>query len=158
MDNLKQLFINRDNMFFEETAKLLSKLTHVTTAAATFIDNCYGLDTNRNLTWEGVNLMNDMLTLVGVVSYSPGTTLMFNNESTNITKENAEYFQQIVHINLPLLVVNSQTTDELVSFLTAQKNQHGNENDNDNIKGFNLSELTPKQLQSLTQIKSGKLN
>jgi len=116
MDIVK-MFRSRDEVFHTETKKILDDIAPVITGATDFIDDMYGTDGHRELVWEGVNLIEGVITLVGVVSYSPGTQLMVDDEMMDITEDNHEYFHQMIRIGVPMDIAISESSDVVYTYL-----------------------------------------
>jgi len=147
------MFKHRDEMFYQETMNILTEMSPILTGSARFIDDTYGTDPNRKLVWEGINLIEGMITLVGVVSYAPGSTLMFDDELMNVTDDNSDYFQQLIRLGIPMPVAMKASADEVYDHLLAlQENdvQQHKINDVAPIADFNLDLLTDEQKRSLT--------
>lgn len=151
MDIVK-MFRVRDELFHDETKKILSDIAPVISGATEFIDEAYGMDTNRDLVWEGVNLIDGVITLVGVVSYAPGTQLMFEEELMDITEDNHEYFKQMIRIGIPMDIAISESADIVYTYLVnLQKNEaeKAPESIAESLADFDLSALSDDQLKSL---------
>lgn len=149
------MFKHRDEMFYNETTKILKHMTPVLTGATDFIDETYGTDANRKLVWEGINLIEGIVTLVGVVSYAPGSTLTFEDEVMNVTDDNSEYFQQMIRIGVPIPVVMTESAEEIYQYLISLQEHDTSAHKVDDVAAtddFDLDLLTDEQKQSLTTL------
>ena len=146
------MFKHRDEMLYQETMTILTEMTPILTGAARFIDDTYGTDPNRKLVWEGINLIEGMITLVGVVSYAPGSTLMFDDELMNVTEDNSDYFQQLIRIGIPMPIAMTASADEVYDHLLSlhEKDAQHKIDDVAPLADFDLELLTDEQKQSLT--------
>lgn len=162
MDIVK-LFRHRDEVFYSETKKILDDIAPVISGATEFIDEAYGMDANRDLVWEGVNLIDGIVTLVGVVSYTPGTKLMFEDELMDITEDNHEYFQQMIRIGVPMDIVISQSADVVYTYLVnLQKNEDSLADEqlealDTDLADFDLTKLSEDQRASLLTMPQSKV-
>lgn len=149
------MFKHRDEMFYQETTKILKQMTPVLSGATDFIDETYGTDVNRKLVWEGINLIEGIVTLVGVVSYAPGSTLMFEDELMNVTEDNSEYFQQMIRIGVPIPVAMTESADEIYKYLISLQENDTSAHLVDDVAAtddFDLDLLTEEQKRSLTTL------
>ena len=158
MEDLKALFDARDKHHSEYTLKIFEQINITlgcVTAYLTDIDEGIG---QGIITWEDVNFMEDMLVVLGTVNYNIGDHVELFGENFIITEDNADDLQQIVHMSVPLDLVNGEDEDKIMEYLYNAGENKPIENFSEIIttparavldEDFDLSELSEEQLQAL---------
>lgn len=161
---VEELFEQRDVNFYNQTNEILTNINEILKGANIFIDESYGHDLNRIVEWEGATLVSDLVALVGVVSYEAGTVLLSDDDSESVitvTDDNKEYFKQIIRINIPVTVVETNSCEVVIKYLREMQVQNGDIQNEDLVEDdgfdiaappvvdFDLSGLTEAQLASM---------
>jgi hypothetical protein len=157
MADLKALFKARDDQFSKETFKIF-KLIEVTlgcvTAYLSDIDEAVG---QGIISWEDTSIVDDMVVVIGMVDYEPNETISLYGQEYKITEENLDEFQRVVHMSVPLDLVEEGSEQNIMDYLY----NIGDDKDIDEFSDvitpaaakleeeFDLSELTEEQIQSL---------
>ena len=158
MDELKKVFEARDTAFEKKTIEIF-ELIHTTLVCVTeFLNDVDPIFAAGSITWEDANLMDDMVIIVGMVDYMPGTTIEMDGNLITITEENIDYFQRVVHMSLPFELVEAGNENELMEFLqriheeqtASQLSTSLDESKKPELEtDFDLSKLTDEQRQAL---------
>lgn len=161
--DITEMFQQRDIMFSRETKNLLSAIDPTIIGITQYLDTEPGLMGDSTLEWEGVNLVDDMVTVVGVIHYTPGTQLMVDGGLLDITDNNCEYFQQIVRVGIPIDVVATQSADTIYAYLVNLPTQTSDVENTDTttstpMAGFDVSILTPDQQVAIVLPPSGNIH
>lgn len=179
MSDIKKLLQKRDTLFQEQSKNIMTHLDFVTEGIKTFlcdIDPGYEPGTFQ---WEDVSIYtepgkgDDLLMLIGIVTYDIGTQLMMNDQMIIVDEENQDYFSRVLRMGIPFSVVDKDSPAAVVDFLsklnTAVSRQDVTQADDEPApkqeepkkvpvkKGkpskskhdFDLDELSDKQLESL---------
>lgn len=156
MENLKNMFTIRDDEFEKRTLEIFAVIHTSLVCVTEFLDEIDPFFSAGNVTWEDTNLVDDLIVIIGIVEYDPDTTIELEGEVIQVTEDNLEYFQRVVHMSLPFNLVVNGDEEEIMDFLYEL---HGQENEEDTLPlidevpqsntDFNLTELTDKQQQSL---------
>ncbi len=155
IDKLEKLFDERDSVFEGKTSKIF-QMVHTCIITITKFFKDINTDTNQGtLEWEEINIMDDLVTIVGVVLYDIGSTIIVEDRETTITEENIDYFQKVIHMTLPLDVILLEE-EQISKFLYDMYEQETLDTvteslDLNNSFDFDLSQLSDKQKQALMQ-------
>lgn len=155
MEELREVFNERDTAFAAGTMKIF-ELIHTTLVCVTeFLNESDPVCAAGNISWEDANLMEDLVVIIGMVDYAPGTAIEADGNLVTITEDNLEYFQRVVHMSLPYDLVKTSNEVEITAFLRTINENVGEEftdavsppttSDTD----FDLSKLTEEQRKSL---------
>ena len=156
MEELKKVFEARDSAFEKKTHEIF-ELIHTSLVCVTeFLNDVDPIFNAGEITWEDANLVDDLVVIVGMLDYTPGTTVEVDGNLISVTEENLDYFQRVVHMSLPFDLVASSNEEDITRFLYELHNK-GNTSDfseplEDNINvaaDFDLTKLTKEQRQSL---------
>ena len=156
MEELKKVFEARDSAFEKKTHEIF-ELIHTSLVCVTeFLNDVDSIFNAGDITWEDANLVDDLVVIVGMLEYAPGTTVKVDGNLISVTEENLDYFQRVVHMSLPFDLVASSNADDITRFLY---DLHNNSNKSDfselvedkpsSIADFDLTKLTEEQRQSL---------
>lgn len=150
---LKKSLDFRDYVYKQDTIKALDTIAPTLEGAIEFIDELYGESTSEMMSWEGLGLVDDILTIIGVIRYDEGTQLVLDDTEITITAENQEEYQQTIRVGIPMDVVLMNSAEKTYLYLLSTKDD---ESDDDTaieslsgLVGFNIDELDSHQLTSL---------
>ena len=107
------------------------------------------------LTWQGVQLDQELIVLVGIIKYPPGAQFSTSEGEVMIVSEKtAEYFTRILRMRLPFDLVNKNSKEETMTFLTELENETQHEvvelpAELTDIQDFNFDDLTDEQKKAL---------
>jgi len=165
MENLKKLFEIRDSIFDGQTDEIFELISTSLICISEFLSAVDPMFDAGDLIWEELNLVDDMVVIIGMVYYEPGTTIEVENNLVSITEENLDYFQRVVHMSLPIDIVMSSNKLIISKFLQNLKDEGQGDDFTEIIKNapdisadFDLSKLTPEQQQSLMFYNSKQKN
>lgn len=166
MKDIKQLFEDRQKEFDATTDVIMSELDHVTEGVHIFFDESDELN-NGTIHWEDVSLLSaetpdghDHIILTAVVEYPVGTKFTLpSKDVVEITEGNADLFQRVLRVGIPLAIAIHGGIDDIVRFMHRaelfaedEEPEHEDEPERSHVKKryeFDLSELTDDQVRSL---------
>lgn len=117
MEDLKELFTARDTAFEEKTRKIFELMNTSLVCVTKFLNSTDPMFEAGKISWEDANLVDDLVVIIGMVHYEPGTIVDVGGSVVSITEENIEYFQRVVHMSLPIKLVTSSNEDDIMQFL-----------------------------------------
>jgi len=163
MENLKELFNKRDSVFEAATLEIFKKINTTLTCVTTFLNEIDPMVNAGKIVWEDSSLHedDDLITIVGMVEFTPGTSVEIDGETIEVTEETVEYLNRVIHMSLPYDLVEADNGQEITSFLQdihaeeMERNMLESSDDEDNIPtqqtgpDFDLTKLTEEQRQAL---------
>lgn len=158
MEDLKALFKVRDEHFTEHTTKILIEIVNTLECVTTYLVDIDDYAAQGNIIWEDISIMEDILVMMGTVEYSIGSTIVFGDEKIVVTDENCESLQQLVHMSVPLALVQENDKAKIIHYLETTAEDMGSDLDEIMVQintpppptsDFDLSELSEEQLASL---------
>ena len=158
MADLKALFKARDEKFTQETLEIF-KLIHTTLGCVTaYLSDIDEAVQQGIITWEDTSIVDDSVVVIGMVEYEPGETITLFGKDFKITEENIEEFQRIVHMSVPIDLVEEANEEKIMNYLY-DIGEDKDINEFSNVisppaaakldEEFDLSELTEEQIASL---------
>jgi len=156
MEKLQKLFEVRDSAFAKQTSTIFEQIHEALVSVTAFLNDIDPVFDAGIITWEDATLMDDMIVIIGMVEYELDTTLEVDNKTVTITEENADGFQRVVHMSLPIDLVATKDEQVITDFLYEL---HANNNTgifSDPIdpspfgEDFDLTKLTDEQRKSLS--------
>ncbi len=165
MKDLAELFKSRDKAEEDATGVIFESIHVTLQAVSSFLSDVDDSIADGILIWQDAEYLDKLVTIIGMISYEIGTTMQTEEGMVEITANNIEYFQRMIHMSLPLDLVSSNDYDKVIHFL--QKMQ-----DEDDIieysepldippneyRDFDLSKLTDDQRRSLIRVNSETRN
>ncbi len=152
MKSLIDIFAARDVAFDKETDNIFAIIENSLAASAEFLFDINPVYNTGIITWEDVNLVDDLIVLICVVQYSVGDTIPVDGEDILITDENLEFFQKVIHMNLPIAMAIENDFDVILNFLYEMYDGNQLEAFDESIdpppadvSDFDLEQLTEKQ-------------
>lgn len=159
MSDILQLFKERDDAFKKATDELIALMPNVTTGIvqALHLENEH---INKRLIWEAATLIssNDpnvdekFVLLVGMIKHSIGDQIVLpSGQQVEVDKDNAEYFQRVLHIGVSMSLVQEGSVEDVVTFINNTIDEEQNEDEpqtpTDLADGadFDLDGLTEEQ-------------
>jgi len=157
MEDLRALFKVRDEHFTEHTTKILMEVIDTLECVTTYLVDIDDNAAQGNIVWEDVSIMEDILIMMGTVEYSVGDTIIFGDEKIVVTDENADSLQQLVHMSVPINLVQEANHSKIMNYLESSTEDIGDElgeiivpvTASQPESEFDLSELSDEQIQSL---------
>lgn len=121
-DEIIKMFKQRDEFFSRATKRILNSLP------IPLFEGIYqflNLEEGSKVVWEDVGLVESkdttkdpLVVLIGAVTYTPGSIAhLQNGQDVQITEEMAGYFQRVMRIGVPVGLVSTGTTTDIVKFL-----------------------------------------
>lgn len=160
MEELKKVFEERDSAFEKKTLEIFN-IIHISLVCVTeFLNDIDPIFAAGDVAWEDANLIDDLVIVIGMVHYTPGTTVEIDGNMVSITEENLDYFQRVVHMSLPYDLVLSSDEDAILEFLHNMHDEGKAEDISEPIESgaipgeatstdFDLTKLTDEQRQAL---------
>lgn len=158
MSNLRELFNQREFAYLTLSQDILDEIGPTVLDAALEMLNIE----DEDVSWEDVQLVDDVITLVAFVLYRPGDIAITEaKEKVLITEENMDIYKRIIRIGVPLNIAETGTKEDIITFLKniqATKNaNNSNEPDTKMLEakmkltydGFDTSDLSDDQLSQL---------
>jgi len=168
MSDLKQLFKERDELFEKKTLEVFSKIEGAIEAVTIFLTDIDDLIAQGKISWEDANMIDDLVILIGMVTYEPGDTVNISEDlDIIINEENLDSFQRIVHMSVPLDLVEKNDKDTILSFLYEMNIERTSEEFSSVLdettkipinkeEEFDLTDLDEHQIQSLKYFSDNK--
>jgi hypothetical protein len=168
MSDLEALFAERDKFLEENTLAIFKEMYAALEAVTIFLTDIDDLIAQGTINWEDANIMDDVVILIGMVSYEPGDTVKISDElDVIINEDNIDNFQRIVHMSIPLDLVKNNDKDVILSFLYDMNVERSAEEFSSVIdettkipinkeEEFDLSDLDEQQIQSLKYFSDNK--
>jgi hypothetical protein len=168
MSDLETLFLERDKFFEEKTQEIFKEIYEALEAVTIFLTDIDDLIAQGNINWEDANMMDDLVILIGMVTYEPGDTIKISDDlDVIINEENIDNFQRIVHMSVPLDLVKQKDKDTILSFLYDMNVERTPEEFSSVLdettkipikkeEEFDLSDLDEHQIQSLKYFSDNK--
>lgn len=119
-EQIIKMFKQRDEFFSRATKRILNSLP---TSLFEGIYQFLNLEEGSKVVWEDVGLVeakdkDPLVVLIGAVTYTPGSVAhLQNGQDVKITEELAGYFQRVMRIGVPVGLVSTGTTTDIVNFL-----------------------------------------
>jgi len=175
MKDVQALLEQRDELFRDQTVTALGLAEDTLIGIREYLISIDSSYEPGQFVWEDISLFeNELLMLIGYVSYEPGTSFQLDGEIIEITEDNKDYFDRILRIGIPLSIVKQNSKAVVIGFLTNLNNAIEDESldareEIEQVEDslakqpskydFDLDELTDEQRTSLAFVrKSGKLN
>lgn len=156
MENLKAIFNERDDVFSKRTHKIFSLINTTLVCVTEFLNTNDPMFQAGSITWEEVELEEDLVSIMGFIEYEPGTTVEVDNNIISVTSENIDYFQRIIHMSLPYELVVESDGGEILKFLQKLKDDGKGDDFGKIIAGapdgsidFDFTKLTKAQQAAL---------
>ena len=167
MNIVQELFEQRDKKFASVTMEIFEHIHNSLVCITDFLNDNDPVFAAADVTWEDANLANDQVTIIGMIDFNENTTVTIDGEEIEITADNKEYFQRVIHLSLPFGLVIEGDYNTITQFLTEMK-QHEEALLEEAInlesitpavntaQSFDLSKLTQSQRNSLILFEKGK--
>jgi hypothetical protein len=156
MEDLKLLFKKRDEHHSKETLKIFKQINTTLGCVSSYLYETDPSISQGIMSWEDLSLVDDLVILVGMVTYEVGTEINLGGLIITVDEENLEDLQSFIHMSVPLALVEEDDEDKLMDYLFSQDNEGAGEVSSlGNIEPakqdleFDLSELTEEQRQAL---------
>ena len=155
MEDLKALFKVRDEHFITHTTKILVEITDTLECVSLYLVNIDDNAAQGTIVWEDISIMEDIIIMMGTVEYHIGDTIIFGDEKIVVTDENADSLQQLVHMSVPIALVEEGDKDKIMDYLESTSNEFSSElgeflvSEPQHETEFDLSELSDEQIQAL---------
>jgi len=155
MEDLKALFKVRDEHFSEHTTKILIEITDTLKCVTVYLNEIDDGAAQGKIIWEDVSIMEDILIMMGTVEYGVGDTIVFGDEQIIVTPENADSLQQLVHMSVPVDLVQESDREKIMEYLRTTTEDINVELSEIIVPTshldaeFDLSELSDEQIQAL---------
>jgi len=163
MKDLKALFFERDKFFSDKTLEIFKEIDTTLSAVTAFLSDIDDMVSQGTITWEDASYLEDLVVIIGVVQFDVGKIITVGQAEIEITLENTEQFNRVVHMSVPVELVLENDPEEILEFLyrmgtdseqeTIEMKAMGEYNDME----FDLSELSDEQRKQLEMYdKKGK--
>jgi len=160
MEELKKVFEERDSAFEKKTLEIFDIIHTSLVCVTEFLNDIDPIFNAGVVAWEDANLIDDLVVIIGMVHYTPGTAIEIDGNMISITEENLDYFQRVVHMSLPYDLVSSSDEDAITNFLHKihQENktndfseplESGGASNEATATDFDLTKLTDEQRRAL---------
>lgn len=159
MEDLKTLFKQRDDFVNEKTLELFSRMTNTLACVTTYFSEMDELISQGMISWEETSIIDDLVVVVGMVQYEVGDVLTFEGETNTVTEENVDLFQRVVHMSVPIDLVEENDPDKIMEFLDSLGEGRDIDEFSESFAAveiipqeeheFDLSELTEEQRRNL---------
>lgn len=163
MEDLKTLFKTRDKRYNKASKKIFKLINTMVVCVTNHLSDMNGSIFQGNISWEEASFMDDMVIIIGMLSYDPGDVIDVNGVEINVTEDNVHELQQMLHMAVPIDLAEEGDSKKIAAYLQTITAQHKvdvdlvelphHPHDND----FDLSELSEEQRENLrlSTLKSG---
>lgn len=155
MKDLKAIFDERDKFFSDKTLEIFTEIDTTLSAVTAFLSDVDDMVSQGTITWEDASFVEDLVVIIGVVQYDIGKFITVGQAEMQITVDNVEQFNRVVHMSIPYELVINADPEAILDFLytmgtdeeqeTIEVKATGEYNDAD----FDLTELTDEQRKQL---------
>ncbi len=148
MDNLKTLYYKRDEQFSAQTLKIFEKIDSTLACLSLYLSDVDDSVAQGVIAWEDTSIIDDLVVVIGTVQYELGDIVTIDLNDIEITPNNIEEVQRIIHMSVPYALVIADDQDDIMEYLYTEGvdlESMGNPPTNE----FDLSELSDEQLKSL---------
>ncbi len=156
MEDLKTIYKNRDDHYTKENNKLLKLINTTLKCVTVYLSKVNPVIQQGIISWEDTSVMDDMVIVIGMLGYELGNTITDGNGKIVITEENILELQQMVHMAVPLKLVEAADSEKITKYLQNLDSNHDIEADTTIVESptqhaqdFDLSELSEEQLENL---------
>jgi hypothetical protein len=138
---LEHLFEYRDKIVHEASKRIFIKIGHVLRGIDVFLSKTDKAYSNGTMSWEDVQYVedNNIVVVFGVLSFVPGSRFDLGGKIIEITESNADSFQRMVRIGIPIGLASEGTESQVINFLGGIEQQHESLDEN-NVRNL-ASEL-----------------
>ena len=159
MSELKELFKKREDTFKTQSEEIFASVPNV-------LDGCKKFVTARGgdgdlLEWDNISYLDEqnVVVLIGTISYNPGDTVELpNGRRVVVTENTAEYFKAMLRLGIPYDLAIEGSSEDIFNFLT-ETIEVEEISDEDPVPeemyldsgdyGFNLDELDEEQRKAM---------
>ena len=130
MVDIRKLIEKRDNLLNEQTKNIKTHLGNVTKGVRDFLTSLDASYLPGVFQWEDISIYKDeheedLLMLIGIVTYEPGTDLMLDGKLVVVDEENKDYFSRVLRIGVPFSIVDQDSAEAVTTFLDKLKTAVG---------------------------------
>lgn len=157
MEDLKPLYKKRDKRYNKENRKLLEMIDVTLASITAYFEKINPTIMQGVISWEDTSLMDDMIVVMGMLSYDLGKILNIAGVRIEVTEENIERLQHMVHMAIPIDLVEAADGEKITEYLQSMESE--GEIDVDTVElsapaaarehEFDLSELSEEQRENL---------
>ena len=168
MTDLLHIFKQRDDHYTKMTDLILEVLNDPIIEGTKEFLQSQESQLNGILEWDEITLIDGLIILIGVMTYSPGTTITLGDGKVVVVSEqNVDYFNRVIRVGIPLQIALEGNKADVISFLQKTLDEPSNsetESSDKNlnnkssiaaINDFDLEQLTEKQKSALFVFNSG---
>lgn len=165
MEDLKPLYKKRDKRYTKENRKLLELIDTTLKCVTAYFVKINPAIFQGIISWEDTSVMDDMVIVMGMLSYELGKTIDIGNTKIVVTEDNVNELQHMVHMAVPIDLVEEADSEKITKYLQSLDGDYDIEADSAIIElptpvhenEFDLSELSEEQLENLklSSLKTG---
>lgn len=154
METLKKLYNIRDEIFSEKTYEIFEQIDSTLACVTLFLTDTDDIVAQGIIAWEDTSLIGDFIYVMGTVQYNIGDVLTINEKNVEITLDNINEYERVVHMSIPYELVIEGDKDNIIEFLYTADAEVIMPPDfmvdtPTTPADFDLSELSPAQLKAL---------
>lgn len=149
--------MERDRLYKEGTATIIQSMETVIEGVLLAL----GDDAESGLTWEDAQFIPDekVIILIGVIKINEGESITIDTgETISITEDNANAFQRILRVGIPVDMVENGSVEEITEYFLQRKHKNYTMEGNDtkesrphSILGFDTTYLSKEQILQIFQ-------
>jgi len=161
MKDLKAIFAERDKFFSDKTLEIFTEIDTTLAVVTTFLSDVDDMVSQGTIIWEDVSYMEELVVIIGVVQYDIGKFITVGQAEMEITADNVEQFNRVVHMSIPYELVLGDDPEAILDFLYTM----GTDAEQETIEAkaqseyldaeFDLSDLTEEQRKQLEMFDKG---
>ncbi len=153
MNNLKNLYSKRDEVFADRTYEIFEKIDTTLSCVTVFLTDIDDLVAQGVIAWEDTSLVDDFVIVIGTVQYNLDDVLTIGDKKIKLTLDNLTQFERVVHMSIPYNLVLENDKDNIIEYLYSIGADLDNDFSTMQIPvvntDFDLTELSDEQRQSL---------
>lgn len=123
---LESLFEYRDKVVQDASQEIFHKIKHILSGIGVFLSRTDSAYDSGVMQWEDVQYMedNDIIVVFGILGFMPGSKIDLGGKVVDITESNANTFQRMVRIGVPIALASEGTQEEVIEFLGGIEQKH----------------------------------
>ena len=171
MRNIKTLIDDRNAMITQFNQDIFNVLDSAIVVINDFLVEVGEVNQDDKIVWKDLELLDELVTMHGIVEYKIGTEVVADGIAVEITHENVKDLHGVVFMTLDLDVLDAASDAELKTYLDALANKQDLDFSDGSaalssevqtpdvsIQDFDLDALSEEQIKSLRLYERGNLN
>lgn len=116
MKDVQTLIQQRDKLYTDQTNAIFERIVTSLDGIRDYLIHADPSYTPGTFSWEELSVFDELLVLNGIVRYDVGSQFILDGDTIEITEDNKEYFNRVLRIVVPLVVINQYNADATFNF------------------------------------------